>query len=146
VDDPAYEVNPATKAKAFLAIADISFENEDYPEARKYYEMALGLLSQDDRRYKSARSRSDKLATIVTSIETIQYQDSLLMISEYSEAQKKDLALRIKKDRQAEQEATATAANSGGPSSVSTGGQMTSRFGGASGAANSNFFAYNEKS
>lgn len=142
VDNPEFSVNPTTKAKAFLAIADISYDTENYTQARNYYTQALGLMSQNDRNYHRAKTRSTQLTDVVAALETIDHQDSLLMIAGYTEEQKKALALQIKKDRQAEQN-EATASESGRPNTVS-GGQMVSRFGSA-GAAQSTFFAYNEK-
>lgn len=143
VDNPEFSVNPSTKAKAFMAIADISYEIENYPEARNYYTQALGLLSPEDSRHKRAKTRSEQLNQVVTALETIKHQDSLLLIAEFTDEQKKELALQIKKDRLSEQE---EAAGSGSQSNTVSTGQMVSRYGGAPGSnVQSTFFAYNEK-
>lgn len=144
VDNPDFVVNPSTKAKTYLAIADISYEIEDYTEARNYYTQALGLISPNDPRHNRAKVRSTQLAQVVTSLETIQRQDSLLRISDYTDEQKRDLAMQIKRSRQ-EAENTETNAASGRPNTVSP-GQMATRYGGVgAGAVQSNFFAYDEK-
>lgn len=143
VDNPEFTVNPSTKAKAFLAIANISFDSEDYPQAKKYYDQTLGLISENDRRYKQASNRSQQLTNIVTAVESIAHQDSLLEISGYSDAQRRELAMQIKKDNQAAQ-IQAVTDESGNPNTT-TGGQMVSRFGSA-GGVESSFFAYDEKS
>ncbi len=143
VDNPEFTVNPTTKAKAFMAIADISFDSEVYAEARKYYEMTLGLISPNDNRYSRAKKRSQQLEGIVTAIETISHQDSLLRISGYTDAQKKDLATQIKKANQATLDQS-TASQGGDPNTIS-GRQMVTKFGSA-GGVQSSFFAYDEKS
>src|SRR5690606_25027665 len=80
---------------------------------------------------------------VVAALETIDHQDSLLMVSMYTDEQKKELAMQIKRDKQADLDQST---DSGGdrPNTV-PGGQMVSRFG-AAGAVQSSFFAYNEKS
>src|SRR5690606_19296897 len=130
--------NPATKAKAFLAIADINYNQETYPEAKKYYDQALSSLSPTDRRYKQAKERSEQLKNIVVAQETIFYQDSLLRISDYTDEQRKDLALLIKKQKQSDEQSQ-TSAMSSGKSNTYTGAQSVSKFGSA-GSIQSSFF------
>ncbi len=144
VGDPELNANPVTKAKAFLAIADINYNQETYSEAKKYYDQALGSLSPKDRRYKQAKERSEQLKNIVVAQETIYYQDSLLRISDYTDEQKKDLALQIKKQKQSDEQNQASAQSSG-KSNTYTGAQAVSKFGSA-GSVQSSFFAYDEKS
>ncbi len=141
VDDPEINVNPVIKAKSFVAIADINFNNEDYSDAKKYYDRALSVLSPDDHRYKPASERSEQLTAIVEAENTIYVQDSLLRIADYTPEQKRELALNIKKQRQQDQ---ADAANEASRNSIA-GGQMVSKFGSA-GSVQSSFFAYDEKS
>lgn len=144
VEDPENNANPATKAKAFLAAADIYYNEETYANAKKYYEMAIGLLSPENRHFPRAKERSEKLTIIASAEEAIQYQDSLLTIAGYTDAQKKDLALKIKKERQKEQtKNTSTAA--GNTANSTTGSRVVNRIGSA-GGAQSTFFAYDEKS
>lgn len=142
VENPEFDVNPVTKAKAFMAIADINFDDESYPEAKQYYDKALSILSQADRRYKRASERSGQLTEIVDAVETIHYQDSLLLISTYTDDQRKDLALKIKKQNQKEQNEAITG---GGNSNTVAGSQMVTRYGSA-GSVESTFFAYDENS
>src|SRR5690606_8304393 len=66
VDNPEITVKPTTKAKAVMAIADITLDSELSAEAPKYYEMALGLISPNDKRYSRAKKRSQKFDGIVT--------------------------------------------------------------------------------
>jgi tetratricopeptide (TPR) repeat protein len=144
VADPELNANPVTKAKAFLAIADINYNQETYPEAKKYYDQALSSLSPTDGRYKQAKERSEQLKNIVVAQETIFYQDSLLSISDYTDEQRKDLALLIKKQKQSDVQSQASAMSSG-KSNTYTGAQSVSKFGSA-GSIQSSFFAYDEKS
>ena len=144
VGDPGINANPVTKAKAFLAVADIYYNQESYPDARKYYDQALSSLPPADRRYKQAKERSEQLTNVVAAQTTIHYQDSLLRISDYTDDQKKELALQIKKQKQNEAQNQASAEVSG-RSNTLTGTQMVSRFGSA-GSIQSSFFAYDEKS
>ncbi len=141
VDDPELNVNPVIKAKAYVAIADISYKNESYPEAKKYYDQAVGSLSPEDSRYKRAKERSEQLTVIVQAENAIYLQDSLLKISNYTDAQKKDLALKIKKQQQELNNASSSSAEN---SNARAGGQMVSKFGSA-GSVQSSFFAYDEK-
>lgn len=137
-----YEVKPITLAKANLAIADIYFEEPDYRRAKQYYDQSVSLLPDNHRDKTRARERAQNLAKVAGAEETIHLQDSLLVIANYDDAQKKELALKIKRERQNSVDAGQAGTDSSVRPNVS--GTQSALQRGA-GSAQSSFFAYDDK-
>ncbi len=95
--------NRSQKAEAYLTMARLFYENEDYLPAKAYYDSTLQVLATNDERYDEVTKFSNNLTDIARHLQTIQLQDSLLRISELSEKEKRELALRIKEEQEAAQ-------------------------------------------
>lgn len=133
--------NVNQKAESFLQLADLYFDNQNFVKAKLYYDSTLLVLSNTDERFKRVNLLASNLDGIATNIQTITLQDSLLRISRMTDAERKALAISIKKKQteerlvairvQAQTSTTSTA--SSGPSFQSAGGNKSS------------FFAYNDR-
>lgn len=147
--------NKAQKAEAYLRLARLYFEVEDYVPSKHYYDSTLLVISPTDERYPEVKKFSTDLQDIAQHIETITLQDSLLRLSELSDEEKKAFAFRLKKeeDERRRQELQKKANAQANPSRA--GGALTARRGAsrAIGARTgssalqkeSNFFAYNDR-
>lgn len=101
--------NRSQKAEAYLLLANLYYENQNYVPAKAYYDSTLQVLATTDERYDEVSRLSNSLTDIALHLETIQVQDSLLRISEMTDAQKRDLAARIKAEQdEARRKALAT--------------------------------------
>src|SRR5699024_5160836 len=140
--DPQFESSSSLQAKAYLAIADIYFDQNQYRKAKKNYDQSLTLLNEKNRDYLRVKERAALLTKIADAEEIIHLQDSLLMISDYSDEQRRELALNIKRETQ--KGMNEETQNSSSPSNTLTGLQSSQQRTSA-GAAQSSFFAYNEK-
>ena len=137
--------NTSQRTEAHLKLADLYFSQEDYVEAKTYYDKAVGGLLVTDDRYPRASALSKNLTEIAKNIRIITLQDSLLMIAGMSERDRIALAEKIKEDQRAQQAEAEAKANAGpsGPAAVGPGSFRPRNS--AQGVTQSNFFAYDDK-
>lgn len=101
--------NTVQKAEAYLLLARLYFETEDYVDAKLYYDSTLQVLPPTDERFDEVNRLARNLTDIAVHIKTIELQDSMLRIAEMTDDQKKDLAKRIKEQREEESRRAAEA-------------------------------------
>lgn len=65
------------KAKSFLKLADIYFEDRDYVPAQQYYDSTRSLLSEEHVRYDEVDTRARVLGELVEQLNIIAREDSL---------------------------------------------------------------------
>jgi tetratricopeptide (TPR) repeat protein len=94
--------NKAQQAEAYYQLASLFLENEEYPDAKLYFDSTLTVMAENDERYPEVQLFSKNLAEIATNIQVITLQDSLLMISRMSADEKKALALELKRREEEE--------------------------------------------
>lgn len=99
--------NIVQKTESYYQLATLYFEKERYVKAKSYFDSTLLVISANDERYKSVQKLSSNLTEIAENIQTIELQDSLLLISKMSDEDKKALALEIKKRQEEEREKAA---------------------------------------
>jgi tetratricopeptide (TPR) repeat protein len=135
--------NTAQRTEAFLLLADLHFESENFVKAKLYYDSTLSVMGETDERYVRVSGMANNLTEIAESLQTIELQDSLLRISQLSEEEKKALAFEIKKkkDEEARQQLLEKQAGNklGGGAPIAGGGRPQA------GAGNSDFFAYDDR-
>lgn len=146
--------NPDQKAEAYLQLAELYYEDENYVSAKTYYDSTLQVLPESDERYIEVGNYANSLTDIAANIETITTQDSLLAISDLPIDKKRELALKIKKEQDeakrkaliaaAEGSSNAGGINKGGFSRAGNSLQAGSRPSSAN--TKSIFFAYNDRS
>jgi tetratricopeptide (TPR) repeat protein len=145
--------NRSQKAEAYLKLARLYYELEDYVPAKNYFDSTLQVLSSADDRFNEVERLSVNLTDIARHLTTIELQDSLLRIGRLSSEEKRALAYEIKKKRDEERRAQLIAqANSANDpsarlnrSSMPVAKAITPGATGAALAQNSDFFAYDDR-
>ena len=133
--------NQAQKAESYLQIAKLYFETENYLKAKCYYDSSLAVLNKQDDRYPEVKRYAFALTDVAKNIETIQLQDSLLKLGKMSPDERKEFAVKKKKQRD---EAAAAVAALSIPKNLKTNLGTTTDF--VESSVPSSFFAYNQKS
>jgi len=76
----ANTTNPRQKAKAFLRLADLYFDERQYANAQVYYDSTLTKIDADHERYNIIKTRAESLTELVASLNAITLFDSLTVI------------------------------------------------------------------
>lgn len=97
------------RSESFLKIADLYFEAEDFVNAKNYYDSTLTVLPTTDERSLRVTAYAANLTDIARLIKTIAANDSIVRVYHMGEDERKDLAKKIKKQREAEADAAAKA-------------------------------------
>jgi tetratricopeptide (TPR) repeat protein len=107
----------AQRAETYLKLADIYFEEEQFVQAKAYYDSTLTVLPAEDPRRVLATEYATNLKDIARLIQTIEANDSIVRIFRMSDVERKELAKTIKKQREAAQ-ASAILAGSKDPAAA----------------------------
>ena len=94
------------KAKSFLKLADIHFDDRKYKPAQQYYDSTKALLNPEHLRFDEVETRARVLGDLVTQLDIIAREDSLqaLMGLDPEELQKKIRSIiRQREDAEEEQ-------------------------------------------
>ncbi len=81
------------KAKTFLKLADVHFDDRDYAQAQPYYDSTRTLMLEDHPRFREVEIRAEVLGTLVEQLETIALEDSLQALAQLDD---KELEKRIR--------------------------------------------------
>jgi tetratricopeptide (TPR) repeat protein len=81
------------KAKSFMKLADIYFDDRTYASAQKYYDSTRTLLAEEHDRYDEVNTRADVLGDLVEQLAIIDLEDSLQALAQLDE---KDLEKRVR--------------------------------------------------
>lgn len=102
------------KGSSYVAIADLLFDEwQDYPQAKKYYDSALTVLSPQNPGYASLVSKAKSLDDAVRNITIIEKEDSLQRLATYPMAQVDKMVRKMVEAELKEKEAKKTANVSG---------------------------------
>jgi tetratricopeptide (TPR) repeat protein len=82
------KANNYQKAISSLQLADIYFNDKDYPLAQAYYDSTMQFLPKDFPNYKEISEKTATLTDLVENLQIIQREDSLQMLAQMSEAQR----------------------------------------------------------
>ncbi len=129
--------NAPQRAESYLKLADLYFEDEDFVQAKNYYDSTITVLPNSDDRYKRAELYAKNLKDIARLLKLVAENDSLLRVAAMTDAERKDLGKKIKKKREAEQLAATRATNA----PLGPGTKAPTQ---VAGAKPSNFYFYNE--
>jgi tetratricopeptide (TPR) repeat protein len=72
--------NERQKAKAFLRLADLYFDERQYANAQKYYDSTLTTIQAEHERFAIVKARAESLTELVASLNAIELFDSLSVI------------------------------------------------------------------
>ncbi len=92
--------NTNQQAISYLKLAELHYEKEEYVEAQPPYESAAGLIAQEDPNYLNIKERSDVLKRLVTQVNIIEEQDSLIKITMMSPEERNKLIESILKKKE----------------------------------------------
>lgn len=98
--------NQKQKAKAFLRLADLYFDERKYQPAQLYYDSTLTTIDATHGRYNIVKARAESLTELVASLNAIELNDSIAKICSLSpkEREKKMNELAKEIARQKEQQ------------------------------------------
>lgn len=98
--------NPKQKAKAFLRLADLYFDERQYASAQQYYDSTLTTIDATHERFKIIQIRAESLTELVASLNAIALNDSLKLLCALSpqERNKKleELSQQIAQEKEAQ--------------------------------------------
>ena len=97
-------INMVQKSKSFLRIAEMSFDREDYPASKAYYDSTLAIMKEDNPAYKAVVNKQKSLDVLVGHITTIKTQDSLLKLATMDTASRNDFIRKMIKKQEEEEE------------------------------------------
>ncbi len=132
--------NTVQRAEAYLKLADLYFETEQFVQAKAYYDSTLTVLPVEDVRYKRATDYANNLKDIARLIQTIEANDSIVRIFRMSDDERKELAKTIKKQREAAQAAAIQAGTGSQPAATGPAKAPTP----TAGSKPTSFYFYNE--
>jgi len=72
--------NNRQRAKAFLRLADLYFDEREYASAQMYYDSTLAKIDEKHERYAIVKMRAESLTELVSHLEAIALYDSLNVI------------------------------------------------------------------
>lgn len=80
--------NDYQKTLSSLKLADIYFEEPEYPLAQAYYDTAIQVLPQDFPNYNNIKIKTEILTELITNLQSISIQDSLQKMAKMPEAER----------------------------------------------------------
>lgn len=138
------------KAESYYLLAQLHYETDDFAPAFHYYDSTQQFMLKTDERLPNVEKLATGLRPIATQIDIITLTDSLIMVSQWPDEKKRELAAKIKKQREAELAARENTGQStvrpdplaarATPGNIVRPGQTD-----IGGSANSTFFAYDDK-
>lgn len=96
--------NTKQKAKTFLRLADLYFDERQYENAQHYYDSTLTTISADHERYPIVKARAESLTELVAGLNAIELNDSLTVICKMSPSERDKRLAEIQKQMQAEKD------------------------------------------
>lgn len=107
--------NANQKGLAYLALADLYFEDLVYRTAQAYYDSAVTSLERDYPGYVELYAKNENLTALVENLIQVEEQDSLLRIAALPEPERKAVVNKLIADlKKAEQEEKLRTQSSGG--------------------------------
>lgn len=101
------QVNTAQRTESYLKLADLYFDDEQFVQAKNYYDSTLTVIAATDERKERVTLYAENLKDIARLIQTIAANDSIVRIFHMNDDERKVLAQKIKKQREEEAEAEA---------------------------------------
>ncbi|HRN35486.1 MAG TPA: tetratricopeptide repeat protein, partial [Flavobacteriales bacterium] len=88
------------KAKSFLKLADLYFDDKQYPSAQQYYDSTSTLLSEENPRYNEVLTRADVLGDLVVQLNIISREDSLQAFAKLDPAEREKRVRELIRERE----------------------------------------------
>lgn len=120
--------NKTQKAEAYYQLGTLFYENQEYVDAKNYYDSTLQVMPKTDKRFTTAEKRAIQLKEIAEYIQLIALNDSLLVIAEMSDDDRRTMAYDIKKAQEESLKAAKEKGKAGGGTDLYKGGVKKSSF------------------
>ncbi len=91
--------NTVQRGETYLKLADLYFEDEQFVYAKNYFDSTLTVLAVTDERYNRVKKYSENLTEIARLLTTIAQNDSIVRIYNMTDLERRELARRIKRER-----------------------------------------------
>ncbi len=104
-------VDTRQKAKSFLKLADLYFDDKKYPPAQQYYDSTSTLLAEDNIRFDEVKTRAEVLGDLVVQLNVISREDSLQAFAKLDPEERKKRIQSLIKDRERQEEVDQQAAD-----------------------------------
>jgi len=92
------------KAKSFMKLADLYFDDRVYASAQKYYDSTRTLLDEEHARYREVDMRADVLGELVEQLDIIAVEDSLQELAGLDEQELERRVRSFIRSREAEEQ------------------------------------------
>lgn len=93
-----YSINNNTqKAKTYLKLADLHFEDKLYIKSQKYYDSCITVLPKENENYDFVANKAKSLSVLVENYETYIYEDSVQRIVALPEKEREKELKRVLK-------------------------------------------------
>ncbi len=96
--------NPKQKAKTYLRIADIYFDDRVYLTAKSYYDSTASLITEEYPGYRDIIAKANSLGDLVKNLDVVETNDSLLHLANMDEKERDKIILQMIADLEAEYE------------------------------------------
>ncbi|HRA17486.1 MAG TPA: tetratricopeptide repeat protein, partial [Flavobacteriales bacterium] len=104
-------VDTRQKAKSFLKLADLYFDDKKYPPAQQYYDSTSTLLAEEHPRFDEVKTRAEVLGDLVVQLNVIAREDSLQAFAKLDPEERKKRIRDLIKDRERREEVDKQAAD-----------------------------------
>ncbi|MBL8002064.1 MAG: tetratricopeptide repeat protein [Flavobacteriales bacterium] len=132
------------KAKSFLRLADLYFDDRVYPAAQAYYDSTVSLIDEEHKRFEEVSTRAEVLGELVEQLNIIAREDSLQAFAQLDpKEQEKQIRRMIKERERAEEEKKAQEAESRELTTNPTPDAPKPGGGGSTGGDKGNWYFYN---
>ncbi|MBP8822053.1 MAG: tetratricopeptide repeat protein [Flavobacteriales bacterium] len=104
-------VDTRQKAKSFLKLADLYFDDKAYPAAQQYYDSTGTVLAEDHARHNEVLTRADVLGDLVVQLGIIAREDSLQAFAKLDPEERERRIRQLIRERERQEEEEEQAAN-----------------------------------
>ncbi|HEX3006243.1 MAG TPA: tetratricopeptide repeat protein, partial [Bacteroidales bacterium] len=98
--------NDQQKATTFVTLGDLYYGRKQYIPAQAYYDSSMQSLHPDFKDYDRVKARANNLTTLVTNLNTIELQDSLLHLASLNQNDRLRIVEGIIRDMRAREAET----------------------------------------
>lgn len=88
------------KAKSYLKLADLFFDDRLYTSAQKYYDSTSTVLSKEHERYEEIQNKANVLGDLVEQLDIIAFEDSVQMVAEMSDEDREKFIKKLIKEKE----------------------------------------------
>jgi tetratricopeptide (TPR) repeat protein len=92
------------KAKSYLKLADLYFDDRLYTSAQKYYDSTTTVLNKEHERYEEVENKANVLGDLVEQLDIIAFEDSVQNVAGMSEEDRQKFIRKLIKQKERDEE------------------------------------------